>query len=316
MGQQDRNRATQATVDTDDMVHRAPSRPRRRTYQARGLPLEKQTNLHLFALPEHAPTKSNTKPFPAARQIAANEPRNLNVRAAAACVAALTAGATVFALYPGDQPASSSVAVLARSTSLPQYIAPMPTVAPISNTLRDDEPRGAVDQLDAPAGPASLPRLTLALPRTRVAAGPLASLNTPASSQSLENVPVAANAATVMRKPQLRLVAPAPMPFDCGACANTSPELQTVAITLFAPEQSSRTAAQKLRQLGVSDLSTAPNPIGVRENQVRFYHAADAIAANTLARRFDANLVDLTWFGQTPAPAQLELWLAAPTDPS
>ena len=101
--------------------------------------------------------------------------------------------------------------------------------------------------------------------------------------------------------------------FSCIACSAVSPDLRQIAVAVFAAAGVDVPTTQRLRQLGVSDLSSDTAPIGVRRNQVRFYHAADAVAAQTLAQQFDANLVDLTLYGTAPPAARLELWLADPT---
>ena len=69
-------------------------------------------------------------------------------------------------------------------------------------------------------------------------------------------------------------------------------------------------AAANLRTLGVGAVAMSEAAIPVAQNQVRYYSADDQDAATALAERYDAALVDLTWYSPAPATATLDLWLA------
>lgn len=69
-------------------------------------------------------------------------------------------------------------------------------------------------------------------------------------------------------------------------------------------------AAANLRTLGVGAVAMSEAAIPVAQNQVRFYSPTDQDAAMALAERYEATLVDLTWYSPAPATATLDLWLA------
>ena len=306
-----------ATASGDDAIQagalarRYPSRPRRR-YQPRGLPLDRMSNLHLFDLRDQAPTTGTTRQFPAARQIATPSNRT-GVALTAVCIAALSTSAAVYVLIPdgADNAAVSPDVTGAVTLRAPDI--PVASDVQIADTALLQRPAATAERMEPPTGSGSLPYLAVATPTVQVAFGSVTKLNQPPVRGLMLDVPAAANDFVAPSRPEMPAALPPADAFTCIACSAVSPDLQQIAVAVFASAAGDVQATQRLRQLGVSDLSTATAPIGVRQNQVRFYHAADAAAAQTLAQQFDANLVDLTWYGTAPPAARLELWLADPT---
>lgn len=120
----------------------------------------------------------------------------------------------------------------------------------------------------------------------------------------------------VPNTPVMPAVAPSDRVFTCLDCGATAPVFDQVQIAIFAPTSTAELISAQLRQLGALDPSVDPAPIGVRQNQVRYYNVADATVARNLAQQFAAIVVDLTWYSAAVPAGRLELWLAAPDGPT
>lgn len=306
-----------ATASDDDAIpagavaRRYASRPRRR-YRPRGLPLDRMSNLHLFDFRDDAPTTGAVPQFRAARQVAV-PPVRTGAALTAVCIAALTTSAAVYVLIPGGADNAALPPDVAGAVALRAPDIPITSAVQIADTAVLQRPAATVGRIEPPTGSGSLPYLAIATPTVQVSFGSVSKLSQPPVRGLVLDVPAAANAFTAPGRPDMPAAMPPADAFTCIACGTVSPDLRQVAVAVFAAAGGGVPTTQRLRQLGVSDLSTNTAPIGVRRNQVRFYHAADAVAAQTLAQQFDANLVDLTWYGTAPPVARLELWLADPT---
>lgn len=111
--------------------------------------------------------------------------------------------------------------------------------------------------------------------------------------------------------PELALTATPPAPFTCDDCSIVVPELATVTVVLFQPSATmSWDAATRLRALGVGAVAMSDAAIPSAKNQIRYYSQDALAAAQILATRYDATLVDLTWYDPAPAASNIDLWLA------
>ena len=89
------------------------------------------------------------------------------------------------------------------------------------------------------------------------------------------------------------------------------PAMENVTVVLYQFASSTPwEAAANLRTLGVGAVAMSEAAIPVAQNQVRFYSTDDQDAATALAERYEAALVDLSWYSPAPATATLDLWLA------
>lgn len=306
-----------ATASDDDaipagaVVRRYASRPRRR-YRPRGLPLDRMSNLHLFDFRDDASTGGATLQFRAARQVAA-PPVRTGAALTAVFIAALTTSAAVYVLIPGGADNAALPPNVAGAVTLRAPDMPVTSTVQIADTAILQRPAAPMGRIEPPTGSGTLPYLSVATPTVQVFFGSVSKLSQPSVQAVALDVPAAANAFAAPGRPAMPAAMPPADAFTCIACSEVSPDLRQIAVAVFAAAGVDVPATQRLRQLGVSDLSLDTAPIGVRRNQVRFYRAADAVAAQTLAQQFDANLVDLTWYGTAPPAARLELWMADPT---
>lgn len=101
--------------------------------------------------------------------------------------------------------------------------------------------------------------------------------------------------------------------FVCILCATPLPPFEGVTIALHADiaDLPAFTAARAV--LSAQDYAVTTPQIAVVRNQVRFYRPADAANAQDLAARFNASVVDLTWFAPDGSPARIDLFLT-PSD--
>lgn len=286
---------------------RYASRPRRQ-YRPRGMPLDQMPNLHLFALPEQSPNRRF-------RQVAAPSRRPGAVWAAV-CIAALATGTFVYTSEPHALDETAVVQGVLTAGSFRTPTIPVPTQI---DTLQSDRLPRSVTPSRPPAPSldrAVLPRLEIATPSVRAFLGPEVLPRQPAPATISFDLPAAANVPVVPNTPVMPAVAPSDRVFTCLDCGATAPVFDQVQIAIFAPTSTAELISAQLRQLGALDPSVDPAPIGVRQNQVRYYNVADATAARTLAQQFAANVVDLTWYSAAVPAGRLELWLAAPDGPT
>lgn len=297
-----------ATVSIADTRHGVPCPPRpRRPYRPRGLPLDQMPNLHLFALPE----RSSKPKF---RQVAAPS-RRTGAAWATVCIAALTTGTAVFILQPVSNDETAVFPTVLGAGSLRAPAIPVATAVETPRFDHLQRPVAPTGRVDTRSVRTTMPRLEIATPVVRVSFGPASLRGQPAPPPAKFNIPAAANAFVAPRVPDMPVAVPSDNAFTCKACKAISPALDQARIAIFASVPMGPPIGQRLRQLGASDISVDSAPIGVRQNQVRYYHVADGPAAMTLARQFGAVVVDLTWYSAAIPVGRIELWLAEPDDP-
>lgn len=188
--------------------------------------------------------------------------------------------------------------------------------------LGGNEPAPATVVATAPDAPAPAPLVETAPEAPAPETGPAAMTTAPtafadAPGTVLQDLPrlVAATDATPVlmttAAPDLALTAAAPSPFTCQDCSFVIPELGDLTVVLFQPAGIMPwEAAGRLRELGVRGVAMSEAAIPVVENQVRYYSDDDLGAAQILAIRYGAAVVDLTWYDPAPAASNLDLWLA------
>ncbi len=213
-------------------------------------------------------------------------------RLAVASVATAVAGTCLFALTTIEAPAPS-VAPQAPVTAQP--LRPALVVQPIAPVV--PEARGAV----APSTIPAVPRVQDTAP-ILVAQAPLVG---PAIAPR-----IAVPARPVSASPAIAAPAPATDAFQCAECTASPLRLDGITVTLQAStDAQARGAADAIAAMGAAAVSHRPSAISVATSQVRVYRAQDLATAQTLADRFGAALVDVTWLSDA-APARIDLLLA------
>lgn len=212
-------------------------------------------------------------------------------RLVAAGVASAIAGTIVLVLPTSDTP-QPSVAVQPPVMVTPLRPAPMILrVEPAMPVTRSVFAQPAVQpvprvQDDAP---------TIAMQSPLFAASAAPRIATPVR-------PVSARPA--MAEPALATGA-----FRCADCTSSTLRLDGITVTLHGAGATQARAADTITAMGGEVLSRRQATISVTRSQIRFYRAQDVATAQSLANRFDAVLVDVTWLSET-APARFDLLLA------
>lgn len=98
--------------------------------------------------------------------------------------------------------------------------------------------------------------------------------------------------------------------FSCSTCYAPPPDFENIFIAVFATDTGASALIDGLSTLGAKDVRIRTTQIAAATNQVRFYRAEDAPYARYLAGRYDARIVDLTWFAPSSDIATLDLLLA------
>lgn len=105
---------------------------------------------------------------------------------------------------------------------------------------------------------------------------------------------------------------PSPVdPFTCQDCTPALPRFENIAIEVLATDAEAVAVRDALTSLDAQSVRFTAAQIPVSDNQVRFYRPQDAAAAQALATRYGATLVDLTWFAPATDTAKIDLFLAA-----
>lgn len=100
-------------------------------------------------------------------------------------------------------------------------------------------------------------------------------------------------------------------PFVCRDCVSVTPYLAGFTVSVFSADANPATDINALAALGAQVGPATALQIVPASNQVRFYHTQDAVAADRLAARYGAVLVDLSWFPNGAVTGQIDLLLAA-----
>ncbi len=111
------------------------------------------------------------------------------------------------------------------------------------------------------------------------------------------------------------LTAPQPdAAFVCHDCTAPLAPFENVTVTVQA-DSADATALQTANAvLGAQTYVVTASQIDVTQTHVRFYRPEDAAAAQALAARYNAAVVDLTWFAPDAAPARIDLFVAPAKD--
>lgn len=116
--------------------------------------------------------------------------------------------------------------------------------------------------------------------------------------------------APTIRQPAQPISAPVVDSFVCADCVSPMPRLSGITLSLFTFDTDVTADKDWFAAAGASDVRTAVAQIAPRTNQVRFYRPDDAAAAQALAQRYNASLVDLTWFAPADQNAKIDILLA------
>lgn len=103
-------------------------------------------------------------------------------------------------------------------------------------------------------------------------------------------------------------------PLVCRDCTAPLAPFDGLRFTVHADSTDTAAVRTARSVLSAQAYDVTESRIGVAQTHVRFYRAQDAAAAQALAARYDAALVDLTWFAPGDAPARVDLFMAMPTD--
>ena len=122
---------------------------------------------------------------------------------------------------------------------------------------------------------------------------------------ALPSVPVSAT-------PRIPAPSEADNAFICPACASPLIRLDGFTVSLQGGGNAQDKIAADITAMGASAVAAKQRAIDVATSQIRFYRPQDMALAQSLARHFDAMLVDVTWLSNA-APAQIDLLLAADT---
>ena len=187
---------------------------------------------------------------------------------------------------------------------------PLETAAPPSASLVVVRPSAAVAP-PAPGTPPPLPPVAVALaPTIAGAAPPALSAALPADSAAPDVEAPAGAVAAVGGVPRPTVAAAA-------AAVTTGLSAGSPSIAVHAPPGVSPAALDaaigSLRAAGFDHATGVRVRMTIERTHVRYYHAADASAANRLAATLgpDAEARDFTHFSPPPAPGRLEVWLSS-----
>ena len=268
-----------------------PLRPRA-NYKVRGQGLEDLPNSDLMPSPEDSKKATKPRQITDSSAAAGKGPSKALIFAGIAAVVVVVGG---FLVMSGDDPAPAAV-VAAAEPPAPAPIAPPPA-----------EPAPVVAAAPEPTPAEIVPDAMTTAPAALASAPAPVSQDLPRPSDATDPAP----ALLVTVAPDLALTATAPTPFTCQDCSFVIPELADLTVVLFQPAGIMPwEAAGRLSALGVGGVAMSEAAIPVVENQVRYYSEDDLGAAQILADRYGATLVDLTWYDPAPAASNLDLWLA------
>lgn len=285
-------------MDTEPVRH--PQR-QRRPYRPRGH--VSAESLSIWGVQEPA--------SPRTRAVMPQPSRYRHKRLLAGGVAAALVGTLAVSFQLTTQETSDGVSVI--TATLPEGTAP---------TVQASPPQIAADTgllADAPilptatATPAIAKRQPAAVPPTPVVQttaprfdGQVEAGTPPiVSSPARQSVPT--SAIPVMPTPDAAGDA-----FICSACASPLMRLDGFTISLHGGGTAQEKIATDIAEMGASAVVAKPRAIDVATSQIRFYRPQDLALAQSLARRFDATLVDVTWLSDA-APARIDLLLRADT---
>ena len=231
-------------------------------------------------------------------------------------VEAVAAGDAAIAVTGAAPDADQVAAVGSGSTSspIPLEIALTSTSAPaadppVRSDLPDLAPAAAapageplpVLQLRPPAVVLTQPSGLAAIDQVGSAPEPMAGFESPASSA----IPGPLAGPAAQDQPP-----GAPQPPLTQSVAAAPPQVN---VHILLPGAAERDAgaevAGRLQIAGYRAVETAETGIGIRETNVRYYHAADAAAAAEIARQLGTTARDFTGFSPSPPEGLIEVWM-------
>lgn len=180
-------------------------------------------------------------------------------------------------------------------------------------------PAGVPAERVEPALPASPPQITL---QTRpVAQQPLVAdaapgLSAPALASAIPNISDVQRDPIATARPDAPIAVQPGDPFTCATCVAALPRLDGIVVAVFANDMDAAATQGVLRDLGPQGAYLNPLQIDIATHQVRYYRTTDEAAARALAARYDATLVDLSWFSPTANTAKIDVLLASTADPA
>ena len=158
---------------------------------------------------------------------------------------------------------------------------------------------------------ADLPTVRATAPR--IAAQPPYPLTAPGAVPSPMLMSANDPAPSITGSPRA-LSAPSPLDlFDCHDCLGMDPRFAGVTITLRGGQAAQNQIADQIAVLGPAAVTRLPDGIGAATHQVRYFRDEDQPAAQALADRLNAVLVDVTWLA-ADAPPKIDILLATPPD--
>ena len=135
-----------------------------------------------------------------------------------------------------------------------------------------------------------------------------------------EKLPEFSNAPSKTRPPQVRPVDPDAVPEEASLVPPTPLPANPLRVTVLRPTQSDQkvadTIAADITRLGhdVVRIQSVDHSISTRN--LRFFFEKDSLEAAALAKAYDAELRDFTWFRPRPSSGTAELWLTGRSAPS
>lgn len=127
-------------------------------------------------------------------------------------------------------------------------------------------------------------------------------------------LPEFGNAPAKPRPPSIKLVEPDAAPDE--ASVTTPPEtapLSPLKITILSPSQSDKKVAvdiaQDLPRRGHEVVRVQEVGYSIKSRNLRFFHEEDRQEAARIAKAYDAELRDFTWYRPKPTEGTTELWL-------
>lgn len=241
----------------------------------------------------------------------------------------LLLGAAVVALVvlaPTPRPTATptaSPAPVETAAAVPPATATPETAPSVTAPPETATPETATPEAPEPAADAvpPLPDILLPLLPPTATAVPVPAADLPAPAE--EPAPVPADALETARiEPAVpRVIAPRPRPPVAPAAAPAEAPVTgalPARVTIHYPpsaEAEAERARAALAEAGVAEVRLLPIRLDIARSNVRFYHAADSAAANTvvglLGTGGEAPLArDFTDYRTPAAPGALEVWLA------
>ncbi len=110
--------------------------------------------------------------------------------------------------------------------------------------------------------------------------------------------------------------APASTAIDSASAelARPAPPFSLLELTILVPSAANDVAANDIagdaEWRGHIVARIKKVDVSISERNLRYFHDRDRLEARKLAREYDADLKDFTWFQPKPAPGTAELWLA------